>query len=339
MFIKEHFPLIKLNTFGLNVHARYFVEVTNVEDLHKIFSYSSSMPKFIIGNGSNILFLKDYYPGLILKIGIKGKKIVKENNKQVIVQAYAGEKWNNFVNWTIKKGFSGLENLSFIPGTVGASPIQNIGAYGTEIKNVLLKVKTYEVDHGKIIEFSRKKCQLKYRDSFFKSRKNRFIILSVFFLLKKGFKKNNSFFSVEVENELKNMNIKKPTIEDISKAIFNIRHRNLPDTKKIGNAGSFFINPVIKNVDFKIIKHEFPNIIGYKLCENKVKISANSLIESIGWKGRKIGNVGVYEKKPIIIVNYGKATGIEIYSFSEKIIEDVKKVFGIILSREVNIIQ
>ncbi|WP_185850611.1 UDP-N-acetylmuramate dehydrogenase [Blattabacterium cuenoti] len=338
MFIKEDFPLRKLNTFGIDTYTRYFVEVKNIEDIHKIFSNTSITKFIIIGNGSNILFLKNYYPGLILKIGIKGKKIIKENNKQVIVQAYAGEKWNDLVYWTIKKGFSGLENLSFIPGTVGASPIQNIGAYGTEVKDVLLKVKTYEVFSGKVIEFTREKCQLKYRYSFFKKLKNKFIILSVFFILRKEYKKRNSSY-LEVEKELENMNIKKPTIEDINKAIFNIRYRKLPDPKKIGNAGSFFINPIVKNIDFEKIKHIYPNIIGYKFCVNKIKISANSLIENIGWKGKKIGNVGVYEKKPIIIVNYGKATGMEIYSFSERIIENVKKKFGITLLREVNIIQ
>ncbi|WP_238784421.1 UDP-N-acetylmuramate dehydrogenase [Blattabacterium cuenoti] len=340
MFIKTNFSLKKLNTFGINVYAHYFIEVKSIEEVKKIFYLYPSIPKLFLGNGSNILFLKNYYPGLVMKIGIKGKKVIKEDDNQVIVQAFAGENWNEFVKWTIKKGFSGLENLSWIPGTVGASPIQNIGAYGVEIKDTLLKVQAYETNNRKIIEFTHEECQLKYRDSFFKHYhyKNKFLILSVSFILKKKYNKLNTSY-VGIKKELENMNIKKPTIHDLSKAIFNIRRRKIPNPKQIGNAGSFFLNPIVKILDFKNIKYKYPNIMGYDISNDKIKLSANSLIENIGWKGKKIGNVGTYKKQPIILVNYGKASGMDIYSFSKKIIKCINKKFGIFLSKEVNIIR
>ncbi|WP_185861506.1 UDP-N-acetylmuramate dehydrogenase [Blattabacterium cuenoti] len=341
MFIKKNFYLKKFNTFGINVSARYFVEVKSIEEIQKIFDIYPSISKLFLGNGSNILFLKNYYDGIVMKMGIKGKKVIKENDNQVMVQAFAGENWHEFVSWTIKKGFSGLENLSFIPGTVGAAPIQNIGAYGSEIKDTLIKVQAYETDNRKIIELTRKECQLKYRYSFFKhpQYKSKFLILSVFFLLKKKYQQLNTSY-VEIQKELENMNIKKkPTIHDLSLAIFNIRKKKLPNPKKLGNAGSFFINPVVELLYFQKIKHQYPAIIGYNISNNKIKLSANSLIENIGWKIKKIGNVGMYETKPIILVNYGKATGMEIYSFSEKITKNIKNKFNISLSREVNVIQ
>ncbi|QIK16732.1 UDP-N-acetylmuramate dehydrogenase [Blattabacterium sp. DPU] len=340
MFIKKNFSLKKFNTFGINVYARYFVEVKNIEEIIKIFDIYPYISKLFLGNGSNILFLKNYYPGLVMKIGIKGKKIIKENDSKVIVQAYAGENWNEFVNWTIKKGFSGLENLSSIPGTVGAAPIQNIGAYGAEVKDTLIKVQVYEINHRKIIEFTREECQLTYRYSLFKlpHYRNKFIILSVYFLLNKKYKQLNTSY-VEIQKELENMKIKIPTLNDLSQAIFNIRQKKLPNPKKIGNAGSFFINPIVEILYFKKLKHKYPDITGYSISNHEIKLSTNSLIENIGWKGKKIGNVGIYKRKPIILVNYGKATGMEIYSFSEQIKKNIKKKFGISLSREVNVIQ
>ncbi|WP_185862362.1 UDP-N-acetylmuramate dehydrogenase [Blattabacterium cuenoti] len=340
MLIKKNFSLKKLNTFGINVYARYFIEVKSIEEVKKTFDLYPEIPKIFLGNGSNILFLKNYYPALVIKMGIRGKKVIKENDNKVIVQAFAGENWNEFVKWTIKKGFSGLENLSCIPGTVGAAPIQNIGAYGVEVKDTLVKVQVYEMYNRKIRYFTREECKLTYRYSFFKHPHyiNKFIILSVYFILKKKYKKLNTLY-VEIKKELKNMNIKKPTIQNLSKAIFNIRYRKLPNPKKIGNAGSFFMNPIVGILYFKKLKHKYPTIVGYDISNEKIKLSASSLIENIGWKGKKIGNVGVYEKQPIILVNYGEANGMDIYYFSKKITRSIKKKFGIFLSREVNIIR
>ncbi|WP_185856407.1 UDP-N-acetylmuramate dehydrogenase [Blattabacterium cuenoti] len=336
--IKTNFPLKKFNTFGINVYAHYFVNVKSIEEIQETFCQYPFISKLFLGNGSNILFLKNFYKGLIIKIGIKGREIIQENNSQVIVKASAGENWNEFVSWTIKKGFSGLENLSFIPGTVGAAPIQNIGAYGTEIKNTLLKVELYEIDNKRVIELTREKCQLTYRHSFFKKYRNKFLILSVFFLLRKKYHKLN-ISSIEIRKELENMNIKKPNPHDLSQAILHIRQKKLPDPRKIGNAGSFFMNPIVEIFDFQKLKSQYPTVIGYSYSKKKVKVSANSLLELAGWKGKKVGNVGVYEKKPIVLVNYGKATGREIYSFSEKITQDIKKKLGVFLPREVNVIQ
>ncbi|AEU09397.1 UDP-N-acetylmuramate dehydrogenase [Blattabacterium sp. (Cryptocercus punctulatus) str. Cpu] len=338
--IKKNFSLKNFNTFGINVYARYFINVKNIEDLQKTLDRYPYIPIFFLGNGSNILFLKNYYQGLVIKMGIKGKKIIKENNSKVIVKAFAGENWNEFVDWTIKKGFNGLENLSFIPGTVGASPIQNIGAYGSEVKDTLLEVQVYDIYSGIIRKFTREECKLEYRNSFFKYPhvKNKFLILSVSFLLSKKYKKLN-IYSIEIKKELKYMNVKKPTPYDLRKVIFNIRNRKLPNPKKIGNAGSFFINPIVKILDLKKLQYEYSTIIGYYFSKDKVKISASSLIETIGWKGKKIGDVGVYEKQPIVLVNYGKASGMDIYYFSEKITKKIKKKLGIVLTKEVNIIQ
>ncbi|WP_185874068.1 UDP-N-acetylmuramate dehydrogenase [Blattabacterium cuenoti] len=338
--IKTNFSLKNLNTFGINVYAHYFVNVTHIEYIPKIFGIYSSIPKLFLGNGSNILFLKNYYPGIVIKMGIKGKKVIMENNYQVIVKAFGGENWNNFVSWTIKKGFSGLENLSFIPGTVGSSPIQNIGAYGAEIKDTLLEVEVYETDKGILRTLSREECKLEYRHSFFKNShlKNKFFIVSVSFLLnKKNHKLNTS--SMDLQKELKQMNIKKPSIYDLIKAILILRKRKLPNTKKIGNAGSFFRNPIIGLLDFKNLKKKYPTITGYPISKNKIKISASYLIEKMGWKGKKMGKVGVYKKNPIVLVNYGQASGIEIYSFSERITKDIKKKLGILLTREVHVIR
>ncbi|WP_185866811.1 UDP-N-acetylmuramate dehydrogenase [Blattabacterium cuenoti] len=338
--IKKNFSLKNFNTFGINVYAHYFVNVKSIEDIQEIFCKYPSIPKLFLGNGSNILFLKNYYQGMVIKIGIKGKKVMNENENQAVVQAFAGENWNEFVGWTIKKGFSGLENLSFIPGTVGAAPIQNIGAYGAEIKDTLLEVQVYETNKGKIRIFTREECQLEYRHSFFKQShsKNKFLVLSVTFLLRKKNHKLN-IYSIEIQEELKKRNIKKPTMYDLSKAILYIRNRKLPNPKKIGNAGSFFMNPIIGILDFKKLKSKYPTITGYSISTNQVKLSASSLIETIGWKGKKQGDVGVYEKQPIVLVNYGRASGMDIYSFSEKITQNIKNKLGLVLSREVNLIR
>ncbi|WP_185883131.1 UDP-N-acetylmuramate dehydrogenase [Blattabacterium cuenoti] len=342
MLIKQNFSLKKLNTFGVDVYARYYTEIHNLEDIRNIFlKEDPSIPKCVLGNGSNILFLNDYYSGLVIKMNMKGKKVVYENKDQVLVQAYAGEDWNEFVEWTIINGFSGLETLSFIPGTVGASPIQNIGAYGTEVKECLLKVVVYEINSNKIIEIPRKKCRFQYRNSIFRNPdgKNQFVILSVFFILKKNkYQKFNSFY-VEIRKELKNMNIRKPNLFDLRKAIFNIRRRKIPNPKIIGNAGSFFKNPIIENTLFQKLKNQYPNIIGIYILNNKIKISASYLIEHIGWKGKKIGNVGIHDKNPLILVNYGGASGMDIYNISVILRKEVQKKFGIFLSKEVNIIR
>ncbi len=338
MFIKKFCSLKKFNTFGINVYARYFIEINNLDDLIIFFkSIKKNIPKIFIGDGSNILFLKNYFPGYVIKIGIKGKKIIYEDYKNVIIQAFSGENWSNFVTWTIKNKFFGLENLSFIPGTVGAAPIQNIGAYGSEIKKTLVKVKGYDIINKKIVEISNKKCNFSYRSSIFKKNlKNSFLILSVFFILSKKEKKLNTY--IDIKKELKYMNITKPTVQNIRKVIFKIRNKKIPNPKKLGNAGSFFINPIIKKYYFKKLQIKYPDIIGHPISKKKIKLSANYLIEKIGWKGKIIDYVGTYKKQPIILVNYGVYSGMDIYNFSKKINNKINEKFGIYLPIEVNLI-
>ncbi|WP_185877579.1 UDP-N-acetylmuramate dehydrogenase [Blattabacterium cuenoti] len=338
MLIEKNFSIKNFNTFGINVYVRYFVIIKSIYDFYRIYTLYPYLPKIILGNGSNVLFLNKYFSGVVIKIEIKGIKIIYENDYKVIIRAFSGENWNDFVEWTIKKRFYGLENLSFIPGTIGASPIQNIGAYGVEIKNYILKIEVYEIIKKKIFFITKKYCKFSYRHSIFKEKNynKRFLIVSVFFVLSKNKKLNLSY--KDIRNNIKILNIKNPNNNDIAKIIFSIRSKKIPDPKKIGNAGSFFTNPIIKKSFYnKLIKH-YPNIIGYSIDKNKIKVSANYLIEHTGWKGKRFGDVEIYKKQPIIIINYGKASGMDIFYISQKIIDDIKNKFGIYLSREVNII-
>ncbi|WP_185868705.1 UDP-N-acetylmuramate dehydrogenase [Blattabacterium cuenoti] len=339
MIIQQNFSLQKFNTFGVEIYTRYYVEVKNLYEVKKVFTMFPYIPKFILGNGSNLLFLNNYYPGVVIRVKIKGKKIIEENRDQGIVQAFAGENWSHFVMWTVDNGFYGLENLFGIPGTVGASPIQNIGAYGTEIQDCLFKVQVYQINHGNIIECYREQCNFQYRSSIFKNHNynNQFFILSVFFVLKKNKKMNISY--VGIRKELQNMHITNPNRYDLMQAIMNIRSQKLPDPITMGNVGSFFMNPIVEIMFFEKLKLKYPMIIGNLLGEKKVKISASSLIEHIGWKGKRMRNVGVYEKLPIVLVNYGGASGREIYFFSKQIINQVKKTFHIAFLREVHLIR
>ncbi|WP_185873505.1 UDP-N-acetylmuramate dehydrogenase [Blattabacterium cuenoti] len=337
MLIKKNFSLKKFNTFGINVYARYFVIIKQIHNLIEIFNKYINIPKLILGNGSNILFLKNYYPGLIIKIEIEGIEIIHETKNKVILKVFSGENWSKFVKWTINNGFYGLENLSFIPGTVGVSPIQNIGSYGTEIKDFILKVQVYDIIKKKILELTQKECKFSYRNSIFKKNLNKYLIISVFFILKKNYRKLNINY-IDIKKKINFLNLKYPTINDLIKIIESIRKKKIPDPKKIGNAGSFFTNPIVEKNFFRKLKLNYPNIVGHPINNNKIKISTNCLIEYVGWKGRKIGDVEVYEKYPIILLNHGNASGMEIYSISEQIIQDVKKKLGVFLSREVDII-
>lgn len=339
MKIKENISLKSFNTFNLDYKARFFTEINTIKDLDIIFSNSKLqlLPRLILGEGSNILFTKNF-EGIILKISLKGFKIIKENYNNVIIKIAAGENWNNFVKWSINHNFSGLENLSFIPGTVGASPIQNIGAYGVEIKDILIKIEVYEIATGKIKNLNCEDCQLKYRDSIFKNRwKNQYIILSISLILQKRKPILKVSYTI-LQKELENMQVNNFTSKNISQAIINIRKRILPNPKKIGNGGSFFKNPIIVEELYKKLNNKYFDIVGYPISKNKIKISGAQLIEKIGWKGKKFGQTGVYEKQALVLVNYGKSTGEEIYNFSEKIIQNIQKNFHVLLEREIFVI-
>ncbi|WP_265428177.1 UDP-N-acetylmuramate dehydrogenase [Chryseobacterium sp. YIM B08800] len=337
--MQENFSLKPFNTFGVEAKATYFVEVNTVEELIETLklSHSQALPLLFLGGGSNILFTKDF-DGLAIQLNLKGisEEFLSEN--EVLVTAKAGENWHEFVMFCLNKNYGGLENLSLIPGNVGTSPMQNIGAYGTEIKDHFVNCKVLNLKTLEIEIFDLKKCRFGYRDSIFKQEgKNKYVILEVSFKLTT----QNHTIKTEygaIQSELENLGIINPTIQDVSKAVINIRQSKLPDPKKIGNAGSFFKNPTIPLAQFEDLKLKFENIQGYP-NGNFVKVPAGWLIEQCGWKGKQIRNVASHQLQSLVIINAtGNASGKEIFDFSSLIIDSVKEKFGIELEREVNIL-
>ncbi len=339
MEIKQNFSLKKYNTFGIDVLAKQFTEFNSTEQLENIFNnckLKTTNHKLILGGGSNILFTKNF-DGLVLKNEIKGIETIHEDEKYVYVKAGAGENWHQFVMHCIKYNFGGVENLSLIPGNVGASPMQNIGAYGLEIKDVFHSLEAFHLAEKKIKTFTLNDCEFGYRESIFKKKyKNEFAILDVTYRLNK-----NPQFNIQygaIKEELENMNITELNIQAISQAVINIRSRKLPDPKVIGNAGSFFKNPEITNDEFVVLKNKFEDIFGYQLDNGNVKLAAGWLIEQCGWKGYRKVDAGCHANQALVLVNYGNASGKEIYDLSEEILQSVNEKFSIKLEREVNIL-
>lgn len=337
--MQENFSLKPFNTFGVEAKAKYFVEVNTVEELIKTLkhSHTQTLPLLFLGGGSNILFTKDF-DGLAIQLNLKGISEEFLNENEVLVTAKAGENWHEFVIYCLNKNYGGLENLSLIPGNVGTSPMQNIGAYGTEIKDHFVNCKVLNLKTLEVETFDLEKCRFGYRDSIFKQEgKDQYVILEVSFKLTT----QNHTIKTEygaIQSELENLRIVNPTIQDVSKAVINIRQSKLPDPKKIGNAGSFFKNPTIPLAQFEDLKLKFENIQGYP-NGNFVKVPAGWLIEQCGWKGKQIGNVASHQLQSLVIINAtGNASGKEIFDFSTLIIDSVKEKFGIELEREVNIL-
>ncbi|MDY0932532.1 UDP-N-acetylmuramate dehydrogenase [Chryseobacterium sp. CFBP8996] len=337
--MQENFSLKPFNTFGVEAKAKYFVEVNTVEELIETLkhSHTQTLPLLFLGGGSNILFTKDF-DGLAIQLNLKGISEEFLNENEVLVTSKAGENWHEFVMFCLNKNYGGLENLSLIPGNVGTSPMQNIGAYGTEIKDHFVSCKVLNLQTLEVETFDLAKCRFGYRDSIFKQEgKNKYVILEVSFKLTT----QNHAIKTEygaIQSELENLGIINPTIQDVSKAVINIRQSKLPDPKKIGNAGSFFKNPTIPLAQFEDLKLKFDNIQGYP-NGNFVKVPAGWLIEQCGWKGKQIGNVASHQLQSLVIINAtGNATGKEIFDFSTLIIDSVKEKFGIELEREVNIL-
>ena len=337
--MQENISLKPYNTFGVDVKSKYFAEVRSLEELIETLKFSNSkkLPLLFLGGGSNILLTKDF-EGIVIHLNLKGihEEIINEN--EVLVTAKAGENWHQFVMFCLDKNYGGLENLSLIPGNVGTSPIQNIGAYGTEIKDIFENCKVLNLEKLQIETFNLEQCKFGYRDSIFKKEgKGKYVILEVTFRLTR----KNHKIDVEygaIQSELEKMGITNPTIQDVSKAVISIRQSKLPDPKVIGNAGSFFKNPTIPISQFKALKQKFENIPGYPNGDF-VKVPAGWLIEQAGWKGKQIGNVASNQLQALVIINAtGTATGKEIFDFSTMIIDSVKEKFGIELEREVNII-
>lgn len=329
--------LKKLNTFGVEAITNYFYEVNSEQELSVIFEDEKikSFPLLILGGGSNILFTKNFN-GLVLHIKIGGIE-VREQDSDRYVTAGGGVVWNDLVQYCVKHNYAGIENLSLIPGTVGAAPVQNIGAYGVELMDVFESCRAYDRIRKTMVEFDKASCKFSYRDSLFKREgKDRYIITSVTLKLSTVPKLVLDYGAVL--RELENRQILNPGIQDVSKVISEIRISKLPDPLTIGNSGSFFKNPIIKREDFQKLQSVFKDIVHYPIQSDKVKLAAGWLIEQCGWKGVKLGNTGTWKNQALVLVNYGNASGIEVYEFSETIIESVYKKFGVRIEREVNII-
>jgi len=338
MTIQENIALKTYNTFGIGAKAKFFCEINSLTDLKETLQLDEYPEKFIISGGSNMLITKDI-DALVMHINLKGKTILHEDDNQVLVQVMAGENWHQMVLWTLGRNYGGLENMSLIPGNTGTAPIQNIGAYGVELKDYFESCEAMEIITQKIKKFTKEDCQFGYRDSFFKNDgKGKYIITSVNFKLSKRNHVLNTSYGA-IENELKKQNIKNPTIKDVSNAVISIRQSKLPDPDILGNSGSFFKNPVVSRLEFDTFTNDHPNAPFYKVSEDTYKIPAGWLIEQCGFKGKRYGNAGIHENQALVLVNYGNASGAEILALANTIIESVNEKFDIKIAPEVNIIK
>ncbi len=334
MEILHHFSLLPLNTFGIQAKAERFTTVSSLEELRRLIRLDKG-PYRILGGGSNVLITNDI-TGLVIQNKLGGIELVAEDDEMAIVAAGGGVVWHRLVLWCIERGLAGIENLSLIPGTVGAAPIQNIGAYGVELKDVFDHLEAIELATGQLHSFWKEDCRFGYRDSVFKNElKGRFFISKVFLKLSK--KPVLCTFYGDIQRTLSEWGIQAPGIRDLSNAVIHIRQTKLPDPAQIGNAGSFFKNPEIEVPQFEALKIQFPHIVHYELPNGRVKIPAGWLIEQAGWKGRRVGNTGSHERQALVLVNYGGATGKEILDLSKAIQSSVVEKFGILLKPEVNV--
>jgi len=335
MLVKEDFPLTGSNTFHIKVNAKKFIEVFSVDDLSQALSLFKDKKFLVLGGGSNILLMNDI--DSVIKISIPGINIIDEDKEFVYVESGAGVVWNDLVNFTLEKNLGGIENLALIPGTVGAAPIQNIGAYGVELKDSFHSLNAVKINSRQLKKFDKNSCGFGYRTSVFKTVfKNEYIITSIILKLKKNPVPNISYSSVMtiIEKE----ELEEYTIQDVSRIISDIRKSKLPDPSEIGNAGSFFKNPEVEVKFYEKLKEEYPDISAYKSSADKMKISAGWLIENCGWKGKRKGETGTYYKQALVLVNYGNASGGDILDFAAVIKKSVYDKFGIHLEEEVNII-
>lgn len=334
--LQENINITPFTTFGVKVISRYFATFSSIEELRKLLAEVKDQQLLVLGGGSNMLFRKDY-EGITIKNEITGISVIEENEESVLLKVGAGEVWHNFVLYSIEHNLGGIENLSLIPGSVGASPMQNIGAYGVEIKDVFDSLEAIEIATGELHTFSHQDCQFGYRESVFKKElKGKYIIVSVSYKLSKQPKLNTSYGAIN--SELAKRGITQPSIKDVSDVVIAIRQSKLPDPKEIGNAGSFFKNPVIPKSHYIALQKTYENIPSYPVSEDTVKVPAGWLIDNAGWKGKTIGEYGVHKNQALVLVNYGKANGNDIFQLSEDIIADIYKRYQIKLEREVNII-
>lgn len=337
MRILHNISLKDYNTFGIDAKARHFISVNNFPELISVLQLKDYPNKLILGGGSNMLLTKDV-DALVIHINLKGATIINEDTNHAFIKASAGENWHEFVLWCLDNNFGGLENMSLIPGNVGTSPIQNIGAYGVELKDHFVSCEALNLDTLEIEIFKNEDCNFGYRNSIFKNEaKNKYIILSVVFKLTKKEHQLHTNYGAII-SQLEEMQIKAPTIKDVSNAVIAIRQSKLPDPKKIGNSGSFFKNPVISIDVFNKLKENFPKAPSYPVTENTVKIPAGWLIETAGFKGKTFGNYGVHKNQALVLVNYGGAKGKDILELSKLIQKTIYRIFNISIEAEVNIL-
>ncbi|WP_149304766.1 UDP-N-acetylmuramate dehydrogenase [Pareuzebyella sediminis] len=337
MDVQTDVSLKPYNTFGIDARARFFCEIDSLKKLKEALQLSGYPEKFILSGGSNILITGDLNK-LVLHIGLKGIEIVEESQKEVWIKVMAGENWHQMVLWALDQNYGGLENLSLIPGNAGTAPIQNIGAYGVELKDILTSCEAMEVESKKIKIFTNEDCHFGYRDSYFKNEgKGKYVITSITLKLTKNTHKINTNYG-DIEAELQAKGISDPTIKDISNVVVSIRQKKLPDPCKIGNSGSFFKNPVLSASEFLTFTENHPHAPFYKIAEDCYKIPAGWLIEQCGLKGKRFGDAGVHKNQALVLVNYGHATGKDIINMAERVVEQVRQKFGITISPEVNII-
>jgi len=336
MKVLQNSSLKSYNTFGIDVKAKRFVSVSSLEELKSVLKGNYAEELFVLGGGSNMLLTQDI-TATVLHINLKGIKVVQETEDFVFIRANAGENWHEFVLWTLAHGYGGLENLSLIPGNIGSSPIQNIGAYGVELKDHFVSCETIDIQTTEILNFNAEKCDFGYRNSIFKNKvKGKYIITSVTFKLSK---KNHQLYTNygSINEALEENGITNPSIQDVSNAVIRIRQQKLPDPRELGNSGSFFKNPVIPFEAFQELQKEYPELPHYKISENEFKIPAGWLIDRAGFKGFREGDAGVHKNQALVLVNYGTATGSEILNLAQKIQDKIHILFKIALELEVNI--
>lgn len=338
MDLQENATLQPYNTFGIEASTRYLVRINSLPQLQEFIAHPtlSKLPRLILGGGSNVLFTQDW-EGVTLLNELKGIEIISEDENDVVIKAASGENWHSLVMYCVERGFGGIENLSLIPGTVGAAPMQNIGAYGVEIKNVLETVEFFDFESNSVKIFTNSECEFGYRESIFKRElKNKVFILGITIKLSKKPTFNTSYGAIL--QTLEENKVEELSVKAISDAVIQIRQSKLPDPEKLGNAGSFFKNPEILTEKYKILKEKFPDMPGYLVNSEKTKVPAGWLIEHLGWKGKVVGQTGNHKKQALVLVNYGDAKGNEIYEHAQKVIASVKQYFDIQLIPEVNVI-
>ena len=336
MLIEKNKSLKNYNTFGIEASCKLFCSIDNVDDLKGVLESHAEENRLILGGGSNVLFTSDFN-GLVLSNQIKGKKVISEDEHSICIQFGAGEVWHNAVLFAINNGWGGIENLSLIPGSCGAAPMQNIGAYGVEIKEVFENLEAFHIESGEVHVFTKEDCSFSYRESVFKhDLKNQYFILNITLRLHKTPQFNIRYGAIQ--SQLDKMGISELSIKAISEAVISIRQQKLPDPKNIGNAGSFFKNPIVSRSDFEKLHLLFPDIPHYPAKDDMIKLAAGWLIDQAGWKGKRFEDCGVHKNQALVLVNYSNAKGSDIFQLSERIKQSIKERFNIELEREVNII-